>query len=370
MNKVDTLVSNDPAMDPMMGSIGGMMGNPMGATMPQATIDEGVIDADATVLDEDGNAVEEIKAPKNPLIAAITPLTIVTNTSSDNKNVATLTYLCKDKENKLFIVNRNFILTSKDDIEIINTLPFTEDKDTDFASKIIANHMIMSCLDSYITDMIFTVDDDFNSNPDPILHMNAVNVHTKMNQVIDITAEAFSCMSYIDSYIYEDLLNEHDLVLASVAGSKIPENPTTFFVVDNVESIVAMAPAVPAKKGFDKFKSLFSKSDKVNTVGMIVKFNRFTSATEKETISILCPINVDQEFPESKYRGKTIEDIENTYFADGDQYVSTFIVSSIRLMGVDKEYMLIRGKTKDKKTRIFLLDAACQEDLDHKIEEF
>ena len=385
MTKVDVLTPNneDPTANDLqhmnnslegLGGLGGMMGGMMGGnfgSFPAPVPEDGVIDGEAKILDGTEGENTVVEETKNLMVTAVTPFNLsVAKTPDESKVVASVVYLCKDSNDKLFIIHRNFILESKEDLEIIATIPFAEDKDADFISKIVGNHMLTAYLDTYITDMNFEVDEDFYKNPNPILHLKATNTKTKESLVIDVTSEAFACMAYVDNYITEDIMLDHDLQIASVAGSKEPEVPVTFFVVDNVESIVAMASAVPVKSGMEKFKSLFSKKETTNTVGLIVKLNRFITKDDKETASLLLPLDAGKAYPESKFRGKTIKDIQDTYFADGDQYVSTFIVDNIRLAGVDKEYMLIRGKTKDKSVKIFLLDTGCLEDLHHKMEEF
>lgn len=369
MRKVDKVKPEDSGIQTpdmgAMGGLGGMLGGLMGGSMPSVNLDDpNVIDGEATI---DG---EKVTIPnKDRFILTATPFNLSVAKSNNDKEVATLSYLCKDKDSKLFIVARNFIIDSEEDREIIATIPFAEDVDSDFASRIICNHMFMQNMDVYVADMNFKVDDDFNKNEDPIVHVEAIDIKSKDVINIDMTAEVFSCIAYIDSYVFEDLTNDHDLTLASVAASKETESPTTFFVVDSLEGIISMAPAVVPKTGIEKIKHLFSK-ETTSTVGVIAKFNRFISKDEKETATILCPLDVGKVYPDSKFKGKTIADIENTYFTDADQYVATLIVQNIRIFGVDKEYMMIRGKTKDKKVKIFLLDSAIKEQLEYKIEEF
>lgn len=364
MRKVDILKSDESNMQGdmnPMGMLSGMMGG-MGMP-PMNPEDPNVVDGEAVV---DG---ETVSPNKDRFILTATPFNLSIAKSAEGKEIATLAYLCKDKDSKLFIVGRNFIVDSEEDREILATIPFAEDVNADFASKIICNHMFMQNMDVYVADMNFRVDEDFAKSEDPIVHVSGIDVKTKEIINIDMTAEVFSCIAYIDSYVFEDLTNDHDLTLASVAGSKETENPSRFFVVDTLESIVAMAPAVVPKTGIEKIKHLFSKETS-STVGVIAKFNRFVSKDDKETATILCPLDVGKVYPDSKFKGKTIADIENTYFTDADQYVATLIVQNIRLLGVDKEYMMIRGKTKDKKVNIFLLDSSVKEQLEYKIEEF
>ena len=46
------------------------------------------------------------------------------------------------------------------------------------------------------------------------------------------------------------------------------------------------------------------------------------------------------------------------------------MISSVRLLGVDKEYMVIRGKSKDKRVKIFLFDSSAQQELKSLIDRY
>lgn len=381
-----------------MGMFGGMMGamNGMMPPIPPAPSTDGeVIDAEFKEVEKHeenpvpeipttDDAITEVPAVANEeakeeepeeefiLIKTATPYN-ATIAESNGKKVATVAYLCRDTNDKLFVLNRNFILDNEEDEDAINLLPFAADDEFDFASRKIVTHSLNAYLDAYISDFKFTVDTGYEKDPNPLVWLMGTNLKTRTEMKIKMPADIFACIGFIDSYIFEGIINDHDLTLATVAGSKVLDTPAEFFLVDKIDSIVAMAGAeveAPQEKGI---KGLFSKHKKIQhstTIGVVLKLLKYISNDEKEIAFALVPFDMGVEYEASKFRGKTIDDIQSTYYGDADQYVSTLLINSIRLYGVDKEYMVIRGKTKDMKVRLFLLDASLQEELKHLIEVY
>ena len=287
------------------------------------------------------------------------------------KHVATIYFLCKNKDNNLFVLMRNYILDSEEEILSIQALPFAQDDDIDFASRKIVNNMLNTCLDTYVIDMKFHVDEGFDKIANPDVWLEANKLSTKEEVKIKMTADIFSCIAFIDSYIFEGIDNEHDLTLATVAGSKVIDSSVDFFIVDKIESIVSMAPAeVKVKrKGLAKLFGL-KKVKYDTTLGIVLKVSKYINNNEREVAQILTPFDVGVQFDESKFRGNTIDNIQDKYYGDSDQFVGTLMITNIRLYGIDKEYMIIRGKTKDKKVRLFLFDSSTQQELRHLIDTY
>lgn len=286
-------------------------------------------------------------------------------------SVGTIYFLCKDGDDKLFILMRNYILNSEEDKMSIWALPFYHDYDEEFASGKIVNSLLNQCLDTYVSGMEFSVDDSFKKVSNPSVYLKASSISTKEEVIIKMTADIFSCMSFIDSYVFDKVDNEHDLTLATVAGSKVLDTSVEFFVVDKIESIVSMAPAEVhvKRKGFAKLFG--TKNKKYNTtLGIVLKVSRYISNNEREIVHILTPFDVGVEYDESKFRGNTIDNIQSNYYGDSDQYVGTLMIPSVRLLGVDKEYMVIRGKSKDKRVKIFLFDSSVQQELKSLIDRY
>ncbi len=384
---------NMNGMPPTEG-MGNMFGNMMGGMPPINNIpNDNIIDSEVREIVEpvtEETPIEDnvegldivtedtpippavITEPEEPFIVAktATPFNISIN-EKNGKKVATVYFLCRDEDDKLFLIDRNLILDNEEDELTIEALPFTEDKEADFASERIVAHSLNAYLPSYITDMQFYVDEGFEKDLNPTVYLYGTDINTRASMKIKMTADIFSCMNFVDSYIFDGVDCEHDLALATVAGSKVIDSPAQFFLVDKVDSIVSMANAVvdPERKGLAKlFKKKKAKKDPGTTIGLVVKVDKFISNTEKEVVSILISFDAGVTFDESKYRGKTIDQIQSEYYGDSDQFVATLTTMNTRLHGVDKEYMIIRGKSKDKKVRLFLFDSSMQEELKHLID--
>lgn len=371
-----TIDNNQPLM-PNTNSIPlDMMGEMMNSDIPE----ENIIDAEVseienatvnedTIIEVSGEAIVGNNIPfTSREISTATPFqaSIIT---SGNKRIGTIYFLCKDTEEKLFVLERNYILENEEDELAIECLPFTEQED-DFASVKITRHLLCTTLDCFVSDFKFSINDGFEKDSDPKLWFEVINTKTKVTENILISADTFACIAFIDSYVFEGITNEHDFRLATVVASKILESPAEFFLVDKVESIVSMAPAEVEIPGSKLSKIFKRKKVYDTTLGIAFKVSKFISNTERELVTILTPFDTGVIYDNSKFRDKTIDQIQSEYFGDADQYVGTLMISSIRLYGVDKEYMLIRGKTKDMKVRLFLLDSSITEDLKHQIDQF
>ena len=342
----------------------------------------GIIDVNPEEVKEENSVVteetpippsesEEVENEKEYLILKTATPYNATVINAHGIDVGTIYFLCKDGDDKLFIIMRNYILDSEEDKMSILDLPFYHDYDEEFASGKIVNSLLNQCLDTYVSGMEFSVDDSFKKSSNPSVYLKASSISTKEEVTIKMTADIFSCMAFIDSYIFDKVDNEHDLTLATVAGSKLIDTFVDFFVVDKIESIISMAPAEVHVKRKGLAKLFGAKNKKYNTtLGIVLKVSRYISNDEREIAHILTPFDVGVEYDESKFRGNTIDNIQNNYYGDSDQYVGTLMISNIRLLGVDKEYMVIRGKSKDKRVKIFLFDSSVQQELKSLIDRY
>lgn len=382
-------IPNHP-INNMSEGIGNVFGNMMNGIMNNQ-ISQSMYQNENNIIDVESKDVKDIKSEDSTTTAmTVDPNTneicnkseenfieIVTATPFDasiieshNKTVGTIYFLCCDIANHLFIIERNFILENEDDKLVFECLPFIEDE-SDFASKKIIRYTMCSHMDTYVSDFKFGVDDGFEKDPNTKVWFDGTNIISKETVKFKLSIDTFSCLAFIDSYIFEGINNDHDFTLATVCASKNLEVPAEFFLVDKIDSVISMAQAVVEvpRKGLQKlFKPKKIKYD--TTIGVVFKVNKFISNSEKEVATLLTPFDLEKEFDSSKFRGKSITDIQNEYFGDADQYVSTLLINSIRLYGIDKEYMIIRGKNKDKRVKLFLLDSSMVEELKHLIDEF
>lgn len=344
-------------------------------------------------LEEDNNEYEEVASdevynnvygtkqidPKESVAADIFIKTItpykITFKKKDNRDIAIIIFLCRDDYDNLFIIDRNIAIRDQDHLSDLECIPFAEDKDYDFVNDNICTNLLLGHLDNYVCDMKFEISKEDIKSSNPVLTTTLTNVHTRETKVAAIGADTYAALTFIDSYVSEDIINEHDLALAVVAGSK-DNTKAEFYVVDSVDKIVAMAPAVVElgeKEGFfAKLKSMIFKNDESDhptSVGMVIKVSRIVG-TEREVVQLLTPFDIGVEFDEDKFKGNTISSIEDNYFGDADQYVTTLTINSARIEGIDKSFMIIRAKSKTGDVKLFLLDSSAQKELQDKINEY
>ena len=334
------------------------------------------------------NPLDTVNSVEIITVKTMTPYRVVYNTTSTGIRYASMHYLCRRDDNRLLILTRNIIIDSDEDKELIDSLPFVEqDEEYDNLVDTIVRMNLCTYLDNYTTDFTFYVDtklDGFLSQDDndsPTIYTYAYDRHNNNEKVkIYIDTNVFSCINFVDNYLFDGVVSIHDLSLAIISASKESETNIPFFYVENIESIEAMAPAeITTEKDtvFNKIKNVFKKKEDripVTTIGVVFKISKNTNGVS-ETALVLAPIDVSVEFDESKFKNLTIASIENDYFGMSDEYVST-LMTNVRLFSEvngstqDKEYMIIRGKTKDKKYRLILLDKSAQNKLQEKINEY
>lgn len=338
--------------------------------------------ADSLVVEEESTENtdnEEKEVHPYLFIKTATPYKILL-TKKDGKTIATLILLCRDRHDKLFVIDKNNILTSEDQKDIVECIPFTAEESA-FGNEKICTNLVLNYLDNYIiTDKNFFIARDHLLDTNPYMTITLTDVKTKEEVVAEIHPDTFSAISFIISYINESIINEYDLALATViSGKEKTENDNVeLFEVCDIEKVVAMAPAEcdpelkPHKSLFEKLKSFFKREKEVKhstSIGVVLKVSRYKNGN-KEIVQLLTPFDIGVEFDESKFKGTTIAGIEKDYFGDGDQYVSTLITHSVTIDGLDKTYMMIRGKSKNGDIKIFLLDSTVTKDLKEKINEY
>lgn len=336
-----------------------------------------VADCDVDVTESESTNIESHEDEAADIfIKTITPYKI-TFSKKDNRDIAIIMYLCKDDNDKLFIIDRNIVVRDEEHLLDLECIPFAESKEYDFVNDKICTQLMLGNLDNYICDMKFSIDKEDIKSSSPILKTTLTNVKTKENKIATIGADTFAALKFIDTYIEENIINEHDLALAVVAGSReYADRMVEFFVVDSIEKIVAMAPAVveikEKKSIWKKIKDFITFTEETEyptSVGMVIKISRFIGQ-EKEIVHLLTPFDVGVEFDEDKFKGNTISSIEDNYYGDSDQYVATLTVNSVEIGGVDKTYMMIRAKAKTGATKLFLFDYSVQKELQDKINEY
>lgn len=285
-------------------------------------------------------------------------------------DIATVYFLCTDDNDKLFVLDRNIMLEDISDRIRLEFLPMAEE-DNGFISSLILPRILNTYLDSYMTDFNFEIKNLFNSD-DTEISITGVDMKSKNKYKFTMNTDIFSSIAFINDYIFDTVDNEHDLASAVTIGSKSSSiaNPAEFFIVDNIDNIEALA-STSIHRGEKKniFKSLFNKNKTDNsTVAIIMKVAKYSNKDTKDTASILTTFDIGKSYDNSKFRGKTVEDIQDSYFTDADQYLSKFSIMDIRID--DKSYTIIRANNKDGIAKLFVFDTNAMEKIKYLIDKY
>ena len=368
---VTTATNCNPAdLMSMMNGMGGNMMMPNGMVSPM--MDNTVVDHQPAeplpaIVDTESVVTEESLTGDLPYfrydICNVVPLCISEEKLEENKYVIVLKLLCKDCSGNLIILARSYGLESKEELDAVSELPLFDEKY--FINTKLSANLLVEGLPAFTTELDFTAEDSSCS----VIYVTGTSIDGTANSEeketrFYLTTDVYSCINYIDYYIFASINNQHDLGLAVAVGYKTPSY-SPIFMVDKIEKIINIAPVDNKVK-----RKSFKKKDISTAVGIIVKVSRFVSTTEREIAQILIPMVLDKKFDKSKFKGKTMSDIMETYCTDSDQYISTLNAPDSRIFGVDKEYTMIRGENKDNQSKIFLLDASILEELDQMVYEF
>lgn len=272
-------------------------------------------------------------------IVNATPLALTSNTIEDQE-IVNLTWLCKTKSEKLIIINSTYKTDCGEiEKEIFKTVPFYFDNV--YLSNKVVHNLLVDNLPFYVTDLNFSINNDkeftFNCIADGCKQITFYTNNT-----------TFICFSFIDNYIRDNIINNHDLTLAVINGvnNNASDNIDLVFV-DKIDSVLKLV-----------------KLDGTS-VGVVFK----AVSTGQESDLILAPFNIGIKFKKSKFKGSNIKKIENEYLKDKDQYISSFVYYT-RIDNFDKEFLVIYAKNKDNHTKLFFLSYLCVSDLENMIKDF
>ena len=306
-------------------------------------------------------------------IKTITPLDITTHEDDEKKlYFATLNLLATTSDDTTIIVSKNYYANDSLDLEFAKLNPLcVEDQ---FCNRNITDHVLFGHLPRILTELEFSVNEDYATNENPIVSclgrridienpVSADHTDTKL----EFTAESYAAVTFLDDYIMAGDSNEYNLSMATCVGSKYPDEPVTFFKTDDITSIATMCRA--EKKDTNPFKKLFHR-EKNTSIGLVINCMRYKPDKSIETVSLLTTFDIGKDYPDSKFKGDTIDTIQNKYYGDSDQFVSTLTVEDTRLLGVDKQFMMVRAKNKNHKVYVFLLDVSATEKITKLIEAY
>lgn len=319
------------------------------------TLADPILEGENAVVDFASKTIGEVHVTKTYTISQVTPMTIMTTKSPDGKDIASLVLLCKDQYSDFtFCLTHNYIIENEEQKKQVEKNPIHDN--VNYISKRLATNMVLRTLPVYITDLNFYYDKNYE-NPNEQFYMFAVpNKEENTRQIVkfNMSAEIFSVLAFLDDYIVSDSHNIHDLQIATIAGYKQADMLVTVNFVDNIDSIISLAPA-----------------DEKNSTDVAVVFKtiEFVDANTKAIYKILTAFNFGKKYPKKKFRGATLAKLEDEYGKDVDQYVSNYMIEC-RLKNLDKDYLIIKAKNKDGVCKLFFIDNDNQKIIEELIEMY
>lgn len=299
---------------------------------------------------------EELKIIGPVSILDFSTLTYNGNDKYFGKEVAIIYYLAEMMNSKgekfLGTLSVNYILSGDEDIAKLQKLPFfNPDK---YFSDLFSAHMIVDKLPKYVCDNEFEIENI--NDPKTTISMegfNISNMDSKSDIVrIEMSIDVFSTIKFIDEYMQEDVINNHDLLISLLSTTK----ESKLFVVNEIPWLLGLS-------------RINHKSTSV-----AVAFRAHTSRNSLTTeyidnpISILMPIDLKIKFRRRKFKDK-LNTVLDKFLEDDDQYLNSFIFYA-RFKNIDKEYLCIKAFNKNEESKLILLDSAATKRLKKLIMDY
>lgn len=254
-----------------------------------------------------------------------------------------VTWLCLSKSNKFFTLGTSYFIEDKMELETILDNPAITDNA--FVGFVAASSMISEKYQNYLVDMQFcSSTDKIEDCEDFILDAIWMNEKNEKEAVrFFVPKEVFVGMVYIDEFIYNSELNYNGFELASISG--VDTNRPEIFEVIRIEDIISIN-AIP-------------KSSSV-AVEM-----RVSNGTTNELL--LGSFNIGVKLPFLKTLKS--KNLQKDYMEDADQYV-TILSFNTKIKDKDKSYLVIEGKNKNGKKKLFFLDNGIQKQIENMIKNY
>ena len=311
--------------------------------------------------------------------------------------IASLTFLCVDGCDNFFTVTRNFLLDDLLENEALKDLDLHIDN---MGTNIkICVDQIINRSKCYVSEFNFRID-DIN---DKVIYLPCYESATGEEKIFEINADCYMGLKYIEDMIYRCAVEENTFFsFATLIASKGAFS-TGFFEIENIDNIVALTSGQRTPRGFfNKLKRLFSKDKGSDNLAVVIKgrrrppkplpqYDRNPSfdeetmaqkdreaeekaqreweAMEDEEVTLMMTYSTDGVFyKKDKFKGMTIELMENAYYGSEEQYSTTLTNYNCEVGG--KNYTALRGKNKEGNIYIFLLSEENMAKLNKMIEEF
>ena len=299
---------------------------------------------------------EELKIVGPISILDFSTLAYIGNDKYFGKEAAVIYYLAEminsKGENFLGILSVNYILSGDEDIAKLQKLPFFNPNK--YFSDSFSTHMIVDKLPKYVCDNEFEIENI--NDPKTTISMEGFdisNMDSKSDIVrIEMSIDVFSTIKFIDEYIQEDVINNHDLLISLSSTTK----ESKLFVVDEIPWLLGL-----------------SRINRKST-SVAVAFRAHTSRNSLTTeyidnsISILMPIDLKIKFRRRKFKDK-LNTVLDKFLEDDDQYLNSFIFYA-RFKNIDKEYLCIKAFNKNEESKLILLDSAATKRLKKLIMDY
>jgi hypothetical protein len=275
------------------------------------------------------------------IIVSATPLSM--NNISDNS--AGLFFIIETKSGKTNILYTTYLLEEFESEILADIVPYHVLNN--FPSFRICADIIINSFTAYITNFSFSYDsnEEKYSYSIPAIEVNKDSIVDKQVKFY-MSSDVFCSLKYIDNYMYECDVNNYELSMASISARENDEISETI-IVDKVDRIVAMA----------KIKD--------STTYAI----EFAVISGENKYIILSTFNLGKKFSRKKFKGMTIDKINDTFLQDSDQYLQIFS-EFCRFDNMDKDYLIIKGKNKNGTNKIFMLDGTVRTEFETMIFEY
>lgn len=302
---------------------------------------EDIIEGEAVVEGEEASSSESIE---NIKLEIVVPLSAYIENINDNL-VAYITFLAKT-EDKLISISTSYQLENVNEVPVVESLPFNIQKN--FPSNKIVSDLVSSYVENYVTDFVFNYYNDKEDRYKFDFKAKKLTENGLDKTVIfDVTSDVFNSIKYIDSYLFDGVVNNYELAVASTSG-RSPEIPTSVIDIDRIDRVVAMSQIKDSDTTAIEYVMVDKDDNKyvmLSTFNLGVKFNR------------------------KKFKGMTIDKLQNNYLQESDQYLQLFN-EFCRFGNIDKEYLIIKGRNKDEETKMFLLDSTVRTELQSMIGDY
>jgi hypothetical protein len=279
-------------------------------------------------------------------INTIVPFAIYVSDYPDNEHkMASLYYLVQTNKNEMLTIYTSYLIENEFEYENIKSYPFHIENN--FINFRLCADLVLSSYPIYITNF------DFNYNNDE--EINKFNFKAKRlteegeQETVEfaITSDIFASLKYIDNYIYDGFSTGYELGIASVTG-RYKEDPAEIVIVDKIDRIIAIA---PIEKHADTYAIEFL-------------INR-----KDDKYSLLTTFNMEKKFNKRKFKKISIDKINDNFLKEPDQYLQVF-TEFAKIVNMDKEYLIIKGKNKDNIDKLFFIDSTIRTELESMIDNF